>query len=98
MRLKWVTVQPGQVIMDEANDDAVVWSYQCGAMMNSRTTVNEEDNSNGKIYVAGENGATLLRMDLTQLRLSTIQPTNFGRLAFESMQNKLKALRMVSPN
>ena len=52
--------------------------------------------------MAGENGATLLRMDLPKLmdflRYNEDMTTNFGRLAFEAMQNKLNSLRMVKPN
>jgi hypothetical protein len=51
-----------------------------------------------KSYVAGEKGATLLRMDVPKLskflKYHDGMTSNFGRLAFDAMQNKLKAFKM----
>lgn len=51
-----------------------------------------------KAYLAGETGATLLRMDMPKLKKflkhNDEMSSNFGSLAYNVMQTKLKALRM----
>lgn len=129
--MSWVTVEPGQVIMDEAKDDATFWLYQGEAHIKSEGKVihtitsndknsylgligekrlvsvmttgsakDEEQITNAKSYVAGEDGVTLLRMDMPKLshylKHNHEMTTSFGRLAFDAMQSKLKALRMTT--
>lgn len=58
----------------------------------------EDQTSNAKSYVAGEAGATLLRIDVPKLgrflRHHDELTNNFGRLAFNAMQDKLNTLRL----
>ena len=119
--MDWVTVEPGQLILDELEEDAVFWLYEGHVDVRHESELvqrlSPDDTScllgeqhlasllagrsaastaSSKSYVAGESGATLLRMDVPKLgrflRHNDDMANNFGRLAFNSMQDRLNSL------